>query len=114
MAYRRILSENHNFELLGGGPPARGGFMEYLDFLNRIYPTDGAVFNTQLINTQANTQRMGNDLTIESVRAAMEALKKCATNQYISCPVCGGIARVEKCKLICVKCNAIVENCNGD
>lgn len=30
------------------------------------------------------------------------------------CPACGGRVVAIKCKLICERCRAIVENCSGD
>lgn len=30
------------------------------------------------------------------------------------CPVCGGDVEHVKCKVVCLKCRALVSNCNGD
>lgn len=30
------------------------------------------------------------------------------------CPACGGRTEVRKCKEVCARCGAIVQNCSGD
>jgi len=30
------------------------------------------------------------------------------------CPACGGPTESRKCKEVCARCGAIVQNCNGD
>ena len=30
------------------------------------------------------------------------------------CPACGGPTEIRKCKEICTKCGALVQNCSGD
>jgi hypothetical protein len=32
----------------------------------------------------------------------------------VACPVCDGPVEQQKCKLVCTRCRAIVENCSGD
>ncbi len=30
------------------------------------------------------------------------------------CPACGGPTELRKCKEVCTKCGALVQNCSGD
>ena len=30
------------------------------------------------------------------------------------CPLCDGPVEQIKCKLVCIQCHAVIENCNGD
>jgi hypothetical protein len=32
----------------------------------------------------------------------------------LPCPACGGPTEARKCKEICARCGAIVQNCSGD
>jgi len=44
---------------------------------------------------------------IAEARAAPVAPRPC-------CPVCGAEAIGQRCKLVCPRCHAVVENCSGD
>ena len=37
-----------------------------------------------------------------------------ATPDAMPCPACGGPTESRKCKEICARCGAIVQNCSGD
>ncbi len=36
------------------------------------------------------------------------------TQPAMPCPACGGRTELRKCKEVCTRCGALVQNCSGD